>query len=151
MVMPSQAQAEQREGKKMRLVPENLTFSEVGHLPIVKDFAKKIRLVETIDAMVDSQMELSPGITILAMVLDTLSGRTPLYRLEEFFQDSASLMRPPPRKSDPLLHTGDLKAPLSSMVIHTAPSSFIPPPMTSDGISVSIGCLIKSAKSLKHM
>lgn len=69
------------------LLPENLTFSEVGHLPIVKDFAKKIKLVETLDAMVDSQMELSPGITVLAMVLDTLSGRTPLYRLEEFFQE----------------------------------------------------------------
>jgi len=71
----------------MNLVPENLTFSEVGHLPIVKDFAKKIQLVETLDAMVDSQMEISPGITVLAMVLDTLSGRTPLYRLEEFFQE----------------------------------------------------------------
>lgn len=70
-----------------KLLPENLTFSEVGHLPIVKDFAKKIKLVETLDAMVDSQMDLSPGITVLAMVLDTLSGRTPLYRLEEFFQE----------------------------------------------------------------
>ena len=37
--------------------------------------------------MVDSEMELSPGIAIPAMVLDTLSGRTPLYRLEEFFQE----------------------------------------------------------------
>ena len=70
-----------------KLVPENLTFSEVGHLPIVKEFAKKIKLVETLDTMVDSQMELSPGIAIFAMVLDTLSGRTPLYRLEEFFQE----------------------------------------------------------------
>ena len=69
------------------LVPENLTFSEVGHLPIIKDFAQKIGLVETLDAMVDSEMELSPGIAVLAMVLDTLSGRTPLYRLEEFFQE----------------------------------------------------------------
>jgi len=70
-----------------KLVPESLTFTEVGHLPIIKDFAKKIKLVETIDTLVDSQMELSPGITILAMVLDTLSGRTPLYRLEEFFHE----------------------------------------------------------------
>jgi hypothetical protein len=75
------------EGKMTKLVPENLTFSEVGHLPIVKDFAKKIKLVETLNAMVDSEMELSPGIAVLAMVLDTLSGRTPLYRLEEFFQE----------------------------------------------------------------
>ena len=73
-----------------KIVPENLTFSEVGHLPIIKDFTKKIRLVETLDTMVDSQMDLSPGITVLAMVLDTLSGRTPLYRLEEFFQEKAT-------------------------------------------------------------
>ena len=66
-----------------KLLPKNLTFSEVGHMPIIKDFAKKIGLVETLDTMVDSQMDLSPGIT----VLDTLSGRTPLYRLEEFFRE----------------------------------------------------------------
>ena len=70
-----------------KLIPENIKFSEVRHLPIVKDFAKKIKLVETIDAMVESQMDLKPGITVMAMVLDTLSGRTPLYRLEEFFQE----------------------------------------------------------------
>lgn len=75
------------EGNMTKLVPENLTFSEVGHLPIVKDFAKKIKLVETLNAMVDSEMDLSPGIAVLAMVLDTLSGRTPLYRLEEFFRE----------------------------------------------------------------
>jgi len=85
--MPSQVQDKHREGKMTKLLPENLTFSEVGHLPIVKDFAKKIKLVETLDAMVDSQMNLSPGIALLAMILDTLSGRTPLYRLEEFFQE----------------------------------------------------------------
>lgn len=67
--------------------PENLAFSEVGHLPIIKEFAKKIKLVETLDPMVDSRMELAPGVTVMAMVLDTLSGRTPLYRFEEFFQE----------------------------------------------------------------
>jgi transposase len=68
-------------------IPKDLTFSEVGHLPIVKAFANKIKLVETFDTMVNSQMELPAGACILAMVLDTLSGRTPLYRLEEFFQE----------------------------------------------------------------
>ena len=67
-----------------KLVPENLTFTEVSHLPIVKAYAKKINIVDTIDHIVESQMELSPGIAVLAMVLDTLSGRTPLYRLKEF-------------------------------------------------------------------
>jgi transposase len=32
-------------------------------------------------------MDLSPGMAILAMVLDTISGRTPLYRLTEFFEE----------------------------------------------------------------
>jgi hypothetical protein len=55
-----------------------LTITDVGHLPIVKDYAKKIRLVETVDAMVENQMQVSAGLTVLAMVLDTLSGRNPL-------------------------------------------------------------------------
>ena len=64
-----------------------LTITDVGHLPIVKDYAKKIRLVETVDAMVENQMQVSAGLTVLAMVLDTLSGRNPLYRLQSFFED----------------------------------------------------------------
>jgi transposase len=69
------------------IIPADLTFSEVGHLPIIKAFAKKIKLVETFDTMVNSQMDLSAGTCVLAMVLDTLSGRTPLYRLEAFFRE----------------------------------------------------------------
>jgi transposase len=70
-----------------QLIPDNLTFTDVAHLPIVKQFAKRINLVETINTMVESQMQLPPGQTVLAMVLDTLSGRTPLYRLKEFFHE----------------------------------------------------------------
>ena len=85
--MPLLVQYESREGKMENLVPDNLTFSEVGHLPVIKDFAKKIKLVETLDTMVDSEMELSPGVAILAWCWTPLSGRTPLYRMEEFFQE----------------------------------------------------------------
>jgi transposase len=70
-----------------QLIADNLTFTDVGHLPIVKQFAKQINLVETINTMVASQMLLPPGQAVLAMVLDTLSGRTPLYRLKEFFHE----------------------------------------------------------------
>lgn len=70
-----------------QLIPDNLTFTDVGHLPIVKQFAKRINLVETINTMVASQMQLPPGQAVLAMVLDTLSGRTPLYRLKEYFHE----------------------------------------------------------------
>jgi transposase len=66
---------------------EQMTFTDARHLPIVKQYAKRIKLVETINKLVDSQMDLAPGMAILAMVLDTLSGRTPLYRLTEFFEE----------------------------------------------------------------
>lgn len=70
-----------------QLNTDQMTFTDVRHLPIIKAYAKKIGLIETIDRMVDTQMELSPGIAVLGMVLDTLSGRTPLYRLAEFFEE----------------------------------------------------------------
>jgi transposase len=66
---------------------EDLTFTDVRHLPIVKHFAKQIGLIDTIDTIVDTQMETSSGVTVLAMVLDSLSGRSPLYRLKEFFHE----------------------------------------------------------------
>jgi transposase len=71
---------------------ENMTITDARHLPIVKAYAQKIGLVETIDQMVDSQMELSPGMAVFAMVLDTLSGRTPLYRLTEFFEEKDTVL-----------------------------------------------------------
>jgi len=66
---------------------EQMIISDARHMPIVKAYAKKIGLVETIDRLVDTQMELSPGMAVFGMVLDTLSGRTPLYRLTEFFEE----------------------------------------------------------------
>ncbi|MDX2455856.1 IS1634 family transposase [Desulfosarcina sp.] len=66
---------------------EQMTITDTKHMPIVKAYAKKIDLVDTIDRLVDTQMELSPGMAVFGMVLDTLSGRTPLYRLTEFFEE----------------------------------------------------------------
>jgi transposase len=56
----------------------------VDHLPIVRYYAEKIGLVEVINRLVPSEMDIEPGVVILGMVLDTLTGRSPLYRLEEF-------------------------------------------------------------------
>ncbi|MCP4057357.1 MAG: IS1634 family transposase [Pseudoalteromonas sp.] len=46
-----------------------------------------MKLVETINTMVDCQMELTPGDAVLAMVMDTLRGRSPLYRLKDSMKD----------------------------------------------------------------
>ena len=67
---------------------------QVQHLPIVKAYADKIGLVEVINQIVPTEMAIDPGTIVLGMILDTLSGRSPLYRLEEFFahQDTALLL-----------------------------------------------------------
>lgn len=74
---------------------EEWKFTDVKFLPIVKEYAKRFNLVETIDTIVDSQMDLSPGNAVLALIVDTISGRNPLYRLEESFQDVDTVRLPP--------------------------------------------------------
>jgi transposase len=59
----------------------------VDHLPIVSAYCRKLDLIDTLNQIVPSEMEISPGVIIQGMVLDTLSGRSPLYRLSEFFKN----------------------------------------------------------------
>ena len=61
---------------------EKIAAYVVGHLPIVKAYAIKIGLAEIINELIPSQMDVDPGTIFLGMVMDTLSGRTPLYRLD---------------------------------------------------------------------
>jgi hypothetical protein len=78
----------------MGLVLPPIEAYQVQHLPIVKAYADKIGLVEVINQLVPTEMAIDPGTIVLGMILDTLSGRSPLYRLEEFFtsQDTALLL-----------------------------------------------------------
>ena len=55
-----------------------------GHLPVAAAYCRRLGLVELVDQMVPTHMALRPGLVVQAMVLDTLSGRTPLYRVEQF-------------------------------------------------------------------
>jgi hypothetical protein len=60
----------------------------------VKAYADKLGLVEAINQLVPPEMAIDPGTIVLGMILDTLSGRSPLYRLAAFFthQDTALLL-----------------------------------------------------------
>src|SRR5215471_5111843 len=78
----------------MGLVLPPIEAYQVQHLPIVKAYADKFGLVEAINAVVPTEMEVDPGTIVLRMILDTLSGQSTLYRLEEFFahQDTVLLL-----------------------------------------------------------
>ncbi|MCK9288518.1 MAG: IS1634 family transposase [Sphaerochaetaceae bacterium] len=65
---------------------EDAEFFDVGHLPLAAAYCRKLNLVDTINRLVQSDMQLQPGIAVQAMVLDVLSGRSPLYLMESFVE-----------------------------------------------------------------
>jgi transposase len=69
-----------------KMLEEDFEVHDLKHLPIISHYVKKLGIVELLDQLVPSEMTVSVGDFVLAMVLDTLSGRTPLYRLEKFFE-----------------------------------------------------------------
>jgi transposase len=75
-------------------IPSEIEVYPVHHLPIIKAYADQLGLVSLINHYVPTEMDVDAGTVVLGLVLDTLSGRSPLYRLEEFFahQDTALLL-----------------------------------------------------------
>jgi transposase len=75
-------------------IPAEMEIFAVKHLPIVRAYVEQLGMVELLDDLVESEMNVGPGLMFLGMLLDTLSGRSPLYRLEEFFgnQDTELLL-----------------------------------------------------------
>jgi hypothetical protein len=75
-------------------IPSEIAVYPVQHLPIIKAYADQLGLVRLINHYVSTAMGVDAGTIVLGLVLDTLSGRSPLYRLEEFFahQDTELLL-----------------------------------------------------------
>jgi transposase len=75
-------------------IPPEIAVYPVQHLPIIKAYADQLGLVSLINHYVPTEMDVDAGTIVLGLVLDTLSGRSPLYRLEEFFahQDTELLL-----------------------------------------------------------
>jgi transposase len=71
----------------MSELPTEIEAYQVQHLPIIKAYADELGLVGLINHYVPTEMEVDAGTIVLGLVLDTLSGRSPLYRLEDFFRD----------------------------------------------------------------
>ena len=67
--------------------PQEIQFCDVYHLPIIKAYADRIDLVNTINRLAPTKMEIDPGTLVLAMILDAVSGRHPLYRIDSFYKN----------------------------------------------------------------
>ena len=64
---------------------ESIRASDMRYLPIVSAFARTIGVVEEVDRLCGHKNGISPGRVVLALILDALSGRTPLFRLPQAF------------------------------------------------------------------
>jgi hypothetical protein len=73
----------------MGLYEAEIDVFQLEFLPIVAGYARKVGLVEEIDRLLGCSMEVSPGKIVLAMILDALSGGSPLFRLRESFSSHA--------------------------------------------------------------
>jgi len=65
----------------------SIKSSQVDHLPIVSHYAKKMGFESIINELVPTEMDIDPGKIVLGMVIDILSGRSPLYQLEIIFNE----------------------------------------------------------------
>ena len=65
-------------------MPEILSYADMGYLPMVAALVKKIGVAEKMDRLCAMESDFRPGIVVSAMILDTFSGRSSLYRFEQF-------------------------------------------------------------------
>ena len=65
----------------------SIKSTHVNHLPIISHYAQQMGFEKIINELVPTKMEVDPGKIVLGMVIDILSGRTPLYHLEESFNE----------------------------------------------------------------
>ena len=61
-------------------IPPEIAVYPVQHLPIIKAYADQLGRVSLINQYVPTEMDVDAGTIVLGLVLDTLSGRSPLYR-----------------------------------------------------------------------
>lgn len=72
----------------MKQLPNGLSVTDAKFLPIIAAYVNKLRIVETVNLMCPTEgCDVSPGHMVAAMIIDTLSGRHPLYRLESSFEN----------------------------------------------------------------
>ena len=78
----------------MGLVLPPIAAYQVQQLPLVTAYADRIGVVEVSNQLLPTEMAVDPGTMVLGMLLDTLSGRWPFYRLEAFMEqhDTALLL-----------------------------------------------------------
>ena len=59
----------------------------VNHMPVIARMCHRIGLIDLINDSIPCNTDLDLGTLVVGMVCDTLSGRTPLYKAENFIAE----------------------------------------------------------------
>ena len=59
-------------------------MTTVDHIPVIARMCHQIGLIDTINESIPCRTDVDPGTLVVGMICDTLSGRSPLYKVEEF-------------------------------------------------------------------
>jgi transposase len=99
---PTQTPASTKTDEVTTDFPADLGDFKVASLPIVSNFLQKLGITALVDAHVDSPQNITSGQVVAGMVMDTLAGRSPLYKLHEFFvgQDTELIFGSPLKPDD---------------------------------------------------
>jgi len=70
-----------------KLISGNIKTKKIGHLGIAAQYCRKIKLIETVNQAIPGKRKIDIGTMVQALVLDTLSGRSPLYMMKDFIKE----------------------------------------------------------------
>jgi len=70
--------------RDLKAALDKMKISQADHLPLLAAFLDRMGVAATVNSAVPTEMAVDLGRVVKLMVLDTLSGRSPLYRLERF-------------------------------------------------------------------
>lgn len=71
-----------------------MTICDAKYFPIVREYLEKMTVAEIIDKTLNCKMDHSPGRVVMGLVTNILACRSPLYRVQDFFEgkDVATLI-----------------------------------------------------------
>lgn len=74
--------------------PFSLEIVDVNHVPIVRKFIARLGIADAVNKLVSGRMTADIGQAVVFLILDALSGRSPLYRVAERYSslDTEALM-----------------------------------------------------------
>lgn len=75
-----------KDESSFKYIPEDVEDFRVGPLPIIGSFCRKIGITQLVNKLIPSPRNIDSGDVVVGMIMDTLQGRSPLYKLHQSFQ-----------------------------------------------------------------